>query len=83
MAAFRMDTTFINSDIVSDKINDNKNQKKIEFVDIKIMSLRWMKQDGKRFCDLIYRFKQLDRPRWFGHQLLVALFKTHWKKTRY
>ena len=41
-----------------------------------------MFQDGKRFCDLVSLFKQLDRPSWFGHDLLVALFKTNWRKTR-
>ena len=35
-----------------------------------------------RFCDLVERIKSLDRPNWFGNKLLVALFITHWPKTR-
>ena len=41
-----------------------------------------MFQDGQRFCDLVSKFKQLERPGWFGHDLIVALFKTNWRKTR-
>ena len=81
--AFTHDTTFIDSDLVTDEICDkNKKQELRKCVDIKLISLRWMYQDGKRFCDLINEFKSLERPAWFGHQLLVAFFLTHWKQTR-
>ena len=78
--AFKHDTTFVDSKLVSSMICD-KDKKHIEIrklVDIKVISLRWMFQDGKRFCDLVSEFKGLERPSWFGHELLEAFFKTHW-----
>ena len=47
--------------------------------DLKLISLRWMFQDGKEFSDLVSEFKKLERPAWFGHEFISALFKTNWQ----
>ena len=54
----------------------------MRMINLKMLSLRWMLQDGNQFCDLVSKFSALNRPSWFGHPLLIALFKTHWRKTR-
>lgn len=82
LAAFKLDTTFVTSDQISAIISDPNKPEKRQLVDIKIVSLRWMFQDRRRFCDLVSQFKGLERPAWFGHELLAALFKTNWSKTR-
>ena len=55
---------------------------RIRMINLKMVGLRWMLQDDNQFCDLIQKFKDLKRPTWFGNPLLIALFKTHWKKVR-
>ena len=84
--AWKNDTTFIASknnrkttyNIIADKNLPEKRQ----IVDIKLVSLRWMFQDGKDFCDLVNAFIQLDRKSWFCHDLMIALFKTNWQHAR-
>ena len=51
-------------------------------INLKVISLRWMYQDGNNFCNLVYEFKKLGRPAWFGHEFMVALFKTNFDYTQ-
>ena len=77
--ALKFESTFVDSQTLSSEkaLSDGKQDIR-KMVDLKLISLRWMFQDGKEFSDLVSEFKKLERPAWFGHEFLVALFKTNW-----
>ena len=57
LEAIKRSSTLVTEDQISTKISDITKKERRQLVDIKIVSLRWMFQDGKRFCDLVSLFK--------------------------
>lgn len=51
-------------------------------VSLKLVSLRWMFQDGMHFSDLVVEFNALNRPSWFCQEFMIALFQTNWIHAR-
>ena len=60
LGAWRLDTTFFNTneenkEFQNNLSNKNKRERRL-MVNLKLVSLRWMFQDGKNFCDLVCEF---------------------------
>ena len=76
---FRATTTLLDKHDIQAKISKGKQKEgDINFVRLKILSLRWLLQDDKWFGDLVSLFKEIGRENWFGNEVMQVLFQSYW-----
>ena len=70
LLAFKSNTSLITNDITSEKTFKRGRDTNVKLVNLQMLSLRWMLQDGNAFCDFVYYLKQQNNMAWFGEPLV-------------